>query len=173
MSDKHIEYLLFPGFSLNNKQRGKDLQSEFTEAGIELNIQEWSHWDTGSESFDIKTETSKFLEKYQGKDVCIFAKSIGTRFATELVRKHSSEFSLKRLVLMGIPELHDNYLEMLDAVGEKVTIVQNTNDPYLSAQELSDFLEENNKNVDFMTIESDTHQYPYAELFVELAQSVT
>ncbi|KXK27423.1 MAG: Alpha/beta hydrolase family protein [candidate division WS6 bacterium OLB20] len=167
-----MRYVLLPGFSPGNREWASSLADAFKQQGIDLEVQKWLHWDDGSENFRVAEETERFLSEYAREDICVFAKSIGTRFVCELLRRQQEKLNISKLVLMGIPALHRNILAGLGKLQpEKVTAIQNSGDPFASASSVADFLAE--YPAELIVKESDSHDYPYPDDLIAIAQGVT
>jgi hypothetical protein len=61
-----MKYILFPGFSKNNKEWAYDIAKEFKLKGKELTVVGWDHWTSGKSSFNIKLESEKVLNIISG-----------------------------------------------------------------------------------------------------------
>lgn len=162
--------VLLPGFSAKNKIWAEQLQNDLQEMGLKIQVQNWRHWDDNSESFKIEAETEAFLGAVNDEEVIVLAKSIGTRLIIELLRKHPDKFNANQVILMGIPEKHEHYIEVLKSKSNLFQIIQNYQDPYLSYADLVEWLKSNNIDIDVIKGDRNDHDYPYPELLYELCK---
>ena len=160
-----VDTFLLPGFSPKNKEWAEDVRKEL-EPAMPIFISYWPHWETGEKDENwIQTEAEKVKMQAKNTDgpVNILAKSVGTVVAMEILK--DKNFSLNKLILCGIP-INDfeegdekNYEVLKDF--NNVIVLQNENDSHGSFEQVKEFIEKINSEIEVMSKPGDTHDYPY------------
>ena len=157
-----MKTLILPGSSPKNLKWAMELNIP------EAEVWPWPHWPDGDEaSFDAQKEAREIFGKYNGQQINILAKSIGTYV---LIKLFQMGFVPDKFVLCGIPlkviiekKVESEYQMLTTFVPE--IIIQNSNDPLGSFTEVSEFIHNINQNITVISKEADNHSYPYPDEF--------
>ncbi len=170
-----MRYILFPGFSENNKKWGEELKKEFEKFEINLEVMEWDHWDTGrEEDFELEHEVDKAM-KIIGKDeLTIIAKSIGSLVAVNIV--HNMPEKVKRIVIMGVPysslsdKAQEAYYSLKKLPASKIKVMQNSQDTHGSFKEVRTFIGNIMPEIETVMLLRDDHYYPFNETLMRFVK---
>lgn len=159
-----MDTLILPGYSLHNKIWAYDVKNYLDKRGKDCEVYEWKHWLGGK--MDIKKEVEN-LRMFIGNDeICVIAKSIGTKVFMKLYPK--IEPNIKKVILCGIPIDPVGYLEGVKKLGgERVIIFQNSRDPFMPHSVISAFIRLIDRNIKVVKKDAGTHDYPYFEEFLQ------
>lgn len=157
-----MQTLILPGYSASNKEwvdeTAKSLKVEGT-----IRPFYWMHWTDENSKFDVQEKAELIAKHLRGEKANIIAKSIGTLVASLAIKTISDQ--INKVIFCGIPvnDISKEELEIIKSVakslGDKITIIQNSNDPHGTFVEVKDF-----GNV--IEKDNDTHDYLYFEDFV-------
>lgn len=160
-----MQTLILPGYSESNKEwvdeTAKNLKVEGT-----IRPFYWMHWTDENSKFDVQEKAELIAKHLRGEKANIVAKSIGTLVASILIRSIPDQ--INKVIFCGIPvkDVSSDELELIrsacQSLGDKIVIVQNSNDPHGTYDEVKDFGIVVKK-------ESDTHNYFY---FDEINQNL-
>jgi pimeloyl-ACP methyl ester carboxylesterase len=156
-----MQTLILPGYSASNKEwvdeTAKSLKVEGT-----IRPFYWMHWTDENSKFDVQEKAELIAKHLRGEKANIVAKSIGTLVASILIKINPEQ--INKVIFCGIPvkDVSNDELELIRSVcqtlGDKITIIQNSNDPHGTFDEVKDF-----GNV-IMT-DRDDHNYPFVDKF--------
>ncbi len=161
--------LVLPGFNQLNKAWAEEIKYH-VDLNQPIEIIEWKHWKTGNaKDFSPLEEANGIAKKYANEEINIVAKSMGTLVTMHLFGM--IPLNMSKVILCGIP-LHDlkdedkKLYEALETIpAYKTLVIQNTEDPLGSWQEVTDFLKSMNPLMNVQQRIADTHDYPYWEEF--------
>lgn len=153
--------LILPGYSSKNKEWVEQVAKSLNFDG-EIRPIYWDHWTDPSKKFKPKEKARILSDISKNKVVNIIAKSIGTLVASYIIEKIPMQIG--KVILCGVPltDLNEEGVRLLQKIPkEKVTIIQNSNDPLAGSQEIKKLFPA------FNIIEkiSNTHDYPYFSEF--------
>lgn len=163
-----MQTLILPGYSASNKEwvdeTAKSLKVEGTtnSTGV-IRPFYWMHWTDENSKFDVQEKAELIAKHLRGEKANIVAKSIGTLIASILIKINPEQ--INKVIFCGIPvkDVSSDELELIrsacQSLGDKITIIQNSNDPHGTFDEVKDF-----GNV--IQKDNDTHDYFYFEDFV-------
>ncbi|MFZ3301787.1 MAG: hypothetical protein WA152_03690 [Microgenomates group bacterium] len=156
-----MQTLILPGYSASNKEwvdeTAKNLKVEGT-----IRPFYWMHWTDENSKFDVQEKADLIAKHLRGEKANIIAKSIGTLVASLAIKTISDQ--INKVIFCGIPlnDISKEELEIIKSVakslGDKIIIIQNSNDPHGTFNEIKDFGIVIEK-------EGNTHNYPYFEEF--------
>ncbi|MEK7188268.1 MAG: hypothetical protein AAB685_00260 [Patescibacteria group bacterium] len=165
-----METIIFPGFSLKNKNWSEDIQSGLGPT-IPTIMVSWTHWETGNAESDwIEKETQRVVGLIKDKKVNILAKSIGTAIAMGVIEQKPE--LVNKVVLCGIPVLdfvlgdEKRYAVLKPFSADKVLCIQNNADNHGSYAEAKKFLHSSNPSLKIISKPRSDHEYPYLEEFM-------
>lgn len=130
-------------------------------------IQYYEHWKSDLELINLDKEIEKLIENTKSKEqYIVLAKSVGTLVTSKAI--FEQKISPIRCFFMGIPINWaykynfdiDNWFKNFKP---SLTIIQHTNDPITPAQELRNFLKDENA-IDYNFIELPGNDHYYQEL---------
>lgn len=160
-----MQTLILPGYSASNKEwvdeTAKSLKVEGT-----IRPFYWMHWTDENSKFDVQEKAELIAKHLRGEKANIVAKSIGTLVASILIKINPEQ--INKVIFCGIPvkDVSKEELELIrsacQSLGDKITIIQNSNDPHGTFDEVEGFGTVVKK-------ESDTHNYFY---FDEINQNL-
>jgi hypothetical protein len=159
-----MELILLPGNSINNKEWIEKIESDLKEFFDKTYVSYYKHWETGSEIIDMNYELEK-LTKHIGKkrNYIILAKSVGAVLTIRGIKE--GKLKPKKCIFFGTPILFcrkygipiDFFIENYST---ETMFIQNTKDPFFSADELRKFLKDKNvKNHSIIEFNGETHNY--------------
>jgi len=166
-------HIYFPGNSSLNKNELEEFSKMFKENDLSFYAHEWNHWEEEDKDFDLELELKRVsgaLMQFDGvKSYSLYAKSIGTYFASELIS--SMIVQPTNIFLMGIPtgigkEKTKVYESALKRSGSEIKIIQNSKDPYGPISEVKNILGE--VNYELIERDADDHRYSCADEVKEL-----
>lgn len=157
-----INILILPGNSPRHAEWANDLKSHLLPRFDRVEAQHYKHWQTGEKWADVDYElsvakaTTVDLEPY-----IIIGKSIGTVIAVKGAA--TKQISPVKLILLGIPinggANADEFNDWLGTIDIPVVIIQNTDDPLGSFEQVSNAFKDSNQNITFIESPGDTHDY--------------
>lgn len=160
-----MQTLILPGYSASNKEwvdeTAKSLKIEGT-----IRPFYWMHWTDENSKFDVQEKAELIAKHLRGEKANIVAKSIGTLVTSILIKINPEQ--INKVIFCGIPvkDVSTDELELIrsacQSLGDKITIIQNSNDPHGTFDEVKGFGAVVKK-------ESDTHNYFY---FDEINQNL-
>lgn len=155
--------VVLPGLSKTNITWLRQLQSKLKVPG-ELYCHEWKTWST-NERFNYDYEVGTILRKLKNhKEVNFIAKSIGTKVLMKIIPHIKTK--IKKVVLCGIPIDPIAYYSGMKLINPKnLLIIQNSRDPYMPYALIKVYLYLVNKNITVVEQKSNTHDYPYYNIF--------
>ncbi len=155
--------IVLPGRSPLNSKWLDEIEKEMG-SELELYLHRWRAWENGVE-FDFDLEIKQILEVIQEEEkVNFIAKSIGTKVLSKLIPEVQTR--VNKIILCGIPIDPFNYYKLLtDYTKENLLIIQNSKDPYVPYRAVSIYLKLINSKVNLVERNSNTHDYPYYEIF--------
>lgn len=154
-----MQTLILPGYSEKNRKWVDEVASNL-KTGETVRPFYWAHWDDELKTFDVDEKATLIAKHIKGDSINIIAKSIGTLVTAKLFTIIPDQ--IKKVVLCGIPvnDLKPEELEFVKTIcinnKNKITIIQNSNDPRGTYEQVKDFGNVTNKD-------SDTHDYFYFE----------
>jgi pimeloyl-ACP methyl ester carboxylesterase len=162
-----MKTIILPGYSPHNidwaNQVANYLKPKLKD---EIIVHNWQHWTKGS--FSLKGEVEKITKEIENLKVNIIAKSVGTRVAMHLLTHLPDR--INKLILCGIPsvseEMRKYYKEGLKAIpSEKVVCFQNKKDPFVTFEQIKEFVGSIDKSIKVIEKPRSDHDYPYFEDF--------
>lgn len=156
-----MQILILPGFSDTNKE-WVDGVAQNLKVSETIRPFYWMHWSDSNSKFDVEEKAQLIVKHIKGDRIKIIAKSIGTLIALKLLSLIPDQ--VEKIVLCGLPinDLKPEEVEFVKMMSvnnkDKVTIIQNSNDPHGTFEQVKDF-------GDVFLKESDNHEYPYFEEF--------
>lgn len=169
-----MKILIFPGFSLKNKDWAYEMKKAL-DPKLQTEVVEWEHWSSGNTDFAnwnewLEKETPRVLSQIGKEQFNILAKSIGTLVAMDILKMKPN--LINKLFICGIPlnDIEENdkgsYKMLKNFPQEKVICVQNENDNHGSFSETKEFLCSINPNIKIISKSRDDHDYPYPKEFI-------
>ncbi len=154
-----MQTLILPGYSASNKDWVDETAKNLKVGGVVRPFY-WMHWTDENSKFDVDEKTNLIIKHIKGDNINIISKSAGNLIALKLVTMIPDQ--IKKIVLCGlaINDAKSEDLEFIKMICQnnknKITIIQNSNDPHGTYEQIKDFGNVINK-------ESDTHDYFYFE----------
>lgn len=159
-----MQILILPGFSDTNKEWVNGVAQNL-KVSETIRPFYWMHWSDSNSKFDVEEKAQLIVKHIKGDRIKIVAKSIGTLIALKLLSLIPDQ--VEKVVLCGLPinDLKPEEIEFVKMMSvnnkDKVTIIQNSNDPHGTFEQVKDF-------GDVFLKESDNHEYPYFEEFNQI-----
>ncbi len=156
-----MQTLILPGYSSINKSWVDEVTNNLKLDGI-IRPFYWMHWSDESSRFDPKEKAELIVKHLKDDNVRIIAKSIGTLVACNLISLIPDQVT--KIILCGVPvrdiskEDFDKIKEVCSLYKNKITIIQNINDPHGTFEDVKEFGK-------VIPKESSDHNYPYYEDF--------
>jgi hypothetical protein len=159
-----MELILLPGNSINSKDWIEKIESDLKELFDKTYVLYYKHWETGAEIIDMNYELEQ-LTNHIGKkrNYILLAKSIGSVLAIRGIKE--GKLKPKKCIFFGTPVLFCRQYRIpidffIENYSTETMFIQNTKDPYFSADELRNFLKNKNvKNYSFIEFPGVTHNY--------------
>lgn len=154
--------LLLPGNSSRHGEWVDNLRLALAANFQRTETQHYLHWQTGGDKADIDYEISIAQSKAERLEpYIIIAKSIGTAISAKGIA--DGKLNPEKLILLGVPinggvpkDLFSGWLKQIDV---KLVFVQNTNDPYGSFTDVKNAFEGKSRDITFIELSGDTHDY--------------
>jgi len=136
----------------------------------------YDSWIDESKNIDLDVETnklSKFLEKEN--QFIIFAKSLGTIISLKALENINQKPIF--CIFLGVPlnllnEMNINSKYYFKNIDFKTVVVQDSEDPFASYEEMSNFLKEiNNQNIRLLKENGEGHEYLNFENYKDIISS--
>lgn len=143
-----MDIILLGGNSVDNKEWIEEIEFMLKPYFKSTHIQYYDHWKTGSEMINLDIEVDKLIDNVKSKkQYVIFAKSAGSLVAVKAI--FDGKMSPTKCFFVGIPinwahEYNFDIDKWFKSFRFPLTIIQHTNDPITSIQELRKFLIDEN-----------------------------
>lgn len=172
-----MQVLILPGYSNKNERERDSIAASLREDGHTVSAHGWQHWEKDSAQFSLEAELTRIGEligsQRTSEAFAVVGKSVGVFVAAALLQNNPAVAArTRRVLLMGVPiggageEERDQLYQALSELDIPVTVVQNTEDKYGSADAVRAFLE--GLPVEFIVREAKNHRYDYPELVSEI-----
>lgn len=135
-------------------------------------VQDYKHWQTGEKWIDIDYEVEQVADKISGLEpYVVFAKSIGTILTLKAM--YEDKLQPHACLFLGTPlnaatDMDLPVKEWFASTNVPIYFMHNQDDPYGSAQELSNILPANIDQTKITVLRGDTHDYNDVEVMREL-----
>ena len=167
-----MKLIILPGNGKANKEWADDAGRAFLGIFKDQYRQYYSHWDVDEEIINLDVELKKLKESIGNeKEYIIFAKSAGSLLSIYGV--FGGEIKPTKCIFVGLPigwAKDNNFsLEMwLEKYNIPTIIIQNSNDPYTSFEEVQMIIQRlDKKNIKAIEISGNDHKYDNFELIKE------
>ncbi|MDO8604280.1 MAG: hypothetical protein Q7K40_02675 [bacterium] len=170
-----MRLVILPGNSESNKEWATAASDAFAGSFQEIYKQDYSHWGTEQGTIDFESELKKLSMNVKDKDCVIFAKSAGAMLLIYGV--HKGLIHPRRCVFVGFPvnwakEKNFNLTQWVQDYDVPTIIIQNSNDPITSFEDLKMFFSQVNKpNIELIETEGSDHKYGNFDLIKEKTMS--
>jgi predicted alpha/beta-hydrolase family hydrolase len=172
-----MQVLLLPGYSTKNERERDSIAAALRGDGHNVLAHGWRHWEDDSAQFSLEAELARIDELIGSQQTteafAAVGKSVGNFVAAVLLQnKPSVAARTRRLLLMGVPlagageEEREQLYQALSELDIPVTVVQNTEDKYGSADTVRAFLK--GLPVELIVREAKNHRYDYPDLVREI-----
>lgn len=162
---------ILPGFSAKNKSWAEETAKNITLGG-QIRPVFWDHWDDPQKTLNPK-EKARILSDIarEEKEINIIAKSVGTLVAAYMMEKVRERVG--KIILCGVPSVSNLRLKIYskafsDIDSKKITVIQNSGDPFAGFEEVKGFIKKINPKINVLKRERSDHSYPYFEDFNSL-----
>ena len=159
-----MDLILLAGNSIDNKEWIEEVESAFKPFFSLTQIQYYDHWQSGKELIDLNKEIKKLTETTKSKkQYVIFAKSAGSLVTLKAI--FEKKISPHKCIFIGIPinwakKYGFDIKKWFKDFDLPSLIIQHTNDPIASIQELSKFLKkETVANCKLVELSGNDHYY--------------
>ncbi len=159
-----MNLLMLSGESIRNKDWIYRVEPVMKPLFDSTFVHEYKHWASGQTNIDLEHELSSLRSEVESLyDYVVFAKSIGTVLTAKAITQGWLE--PKKCLFTGAPlgYILPNYPEYAQdlAVSKVPTlIIQNSNDPVGSYQELNAYFDKHeHPNIEIVETAGDTHSY--------------
>jgi hypothetical protein len=163
-----MKLILLPGNSKSNKEWSEAASQAFSGVFKDIYIHHYSHWDNGQDSVDFDVEAKNLSEIIGLNDCVIIAKSAGAMLAMYCVYKNL--LTPQKCIFVGLPVLwaKEKKIDLGDWIqGYNVPtiIIQNSDDPITSYDEMKSFIEKFNKqDITLVEVVGNNHKYDDFEM---------
>lgn len=162
-----MKTVILPGYSPRNKDWAVEV-AEKLNLPQEIRPVFWDHWSNPDKYLKPKEKSQDIIDIMQKDSANIIAKSVGTLVAAYTVEAIPQR--INKVILCGIPSVSAQRLEIFQKAfnnfpAEKVIVFQNTKDPFVSYQEVKDFMGKVNTKIKVLEKPAKTHDYSYFEDF--------
>ncbi len=157
-----MNLLLLPGNSPRHEAWVDSLRDALAPQFGTTIAQHYRHWQTGKPIADVAHEINA-AQKHAAdlEPYAIIAKSIGTVIAAQGTAE--GKLHPSKIILLGVPLEgsvdRDAFAEWLTQITVPVIIVQNSQDPFGAFTDVKAALEGKSKNLRFVELIGDTHDY--------------
>jgi predicted alpha/beta-hydrolase family hydrolase len=154
--------LLLPGNSSRNGKWIENLKLAIADHFVRVETQHYQHWQSGYDRADIEYEISVAKSRAERlRPYIIIAKSIGTVISVKGVA--DGKLEPEKLILLGVPinggVSMDMFSEWISEINMTVIIIQNSNDPIGSFNEVKAAFKGKSKSLKFVELPGNTHDY--------------
>jgi predicted alpha/beta hydrolase family esterase len=160
-----MKTIILPGFSVHNKEWADELANNFKLiTNSKVVVHNWLHWNNGKSSLSLKEELNNIIKEVGEEKVNIIAKSVGTMVAMHLLKVIPNK--IEKIILCGIPSVSQERKKLfttpLSVFNPKnIVVFQNTKDPFVSYEEVKQFMKKINSKIKVFKKERSDHNYPY------------
>ncbi|MEI6042343.1 MAG: hypothetical protein WCQ00_02130 [bacterium] len=163
-----MKLIILPGNSKSNREWADKAALAFSNEFEDIYRQYYSHWEGDDADINFEIELDKLVDNLGSDDYIIFAKSVG--IIVTLYGIFRGKIKPKKCVFVGFPinmALKEgfNVTSWLREFKIPTVLIQNSNDPITSFDDLKNYLEPLNKtNIELIELEGDNHKYDDFEL---------
>lgn len=162
---------ILPGYSPKNKDWALEVAKNLNPpAGGNHQIRPifWEHWTDPTKTFKPKEKADDVIDILLKDNANIIAKSVGTFVAAYVIAKIPNR--VKKVILCGVPAVTDEKLAVFKKAfenfpAESVICFQNTKDPWVTYEEVKEFMSKVNPKIRVIEKPHSDHHYPYYEDF--------
>lgn len=164
-----MKTIILPGFSVSNKEWAEKTAKQLSKAKIKTAIHHWKHW-TGSQ-ISPRDQIQDIIDQIGDNQVNIIAKSIGSYILMLLIPKIKDQ--IEKIIICGIPindlseDDQEKYRVLSDVDSQRIICFQNKDDNHGSYDQIKDFVNGINSDIDVISKPASTHEYPYSSDFIE------
>ncbi|MFC1625480.1 alpha/beta hydrolase [Patescibacteria group bacterium] len=164
---------ILPGYSAHNKEWAEEVAAKLKLEG-QIRPIFWDHWEDPKAGFKLKEKVRLLVSVASGEKVNIIAKSVGTLVGAHLVKEIPE--NVEKVILCGIPSVSEARLKTFSnsyatLSPEKIICFQNTKDPFVSYNQLKEFLKKVSSKIKVIEKPRTDHNYPYFEDFQKYLSS--
>lgn len=172
-----MNLILLGGNSIDNKKWIKEVEQHLRPLFETTRIVYYEHWETGGLMINLDKEEEKLIETVRGLDkYMIFAKSAGSLVTIKAI--YENKILPEKCIFVGLPlkwakKNNFNIDLWLKNYSVPTVIIQNTDDPLASSQEVQSFLkQENTINIGLKEFPGNTHDYNKLDLIYSLTEDL-